>query len=333
MRWQRYTLKNPYLFQGQLRESKESLILTFENEGEKIISECSVFPGLHCEDHQYYEELAATLPKLFKPLKPFENLSDILQQTKKFSSLAANLLFAYESALVQYWGAHQLLPSSWQQSFNRSLLKITIQDLLTDPSVSCAPRAQTVKCKIGREKNVLSDITLFQKLCSLYPDKKWRLDANNAYVKKDLELWANTLTHSQRDSIDYFENPCLDPADWSESFPFPLALETGLETKKSWWQQGFQLKAIVHKPALTLGFFQTCKFIQEANTEVILSSTFEGPHGLRDLLTLASFLKLKNPQGLGTLEQLKLAEPVTGLTQSDNELSLVRKNFHHLINT
>lgn len=327
MKWQTYTLKNPYHFQGQLRESKDSLLLTFEMGKEKIISECSIFPGLHQLERGFYQKLGENLPKLFKPTRPFKNLAEILEQTKEISTLPANLLFAFESALVQYWGNHQLLPTTWQKVFNQSEIKISIQELMTNPQSQPIPRSHTVKCKLGRGPNTQSDITLFQKLHSQRPQTKWRIDANNSYHKEDLELWASLLTKEQRESIDYFENPCQDPADWNESLQLPLALETGAETKESWWAQDFKLKAIVHKPSVTLGFFQTCQFVINSKTEVVISSSFEGPYGLRDLLTLCAFLNLKNPQGLGTLEQLKLNESVNGLIQTDNELSLQRKNF------
>lgn len=317
-------LKSPYVFEGKLRSHKKSAILEFVTQGANFSSECSIFPGLHLEDQALLEKQFQSLPDLSLPPQRFENLDEILSFLPTLEHIQPNLRFAYEALCFHFWLSHDVLPSEMKKIGLQNSLTCPVQTLITNPHdydwQKFDKTIKTVKLKLGRKKKVEADIALYLKLHKNFPNTVWRIDANQAYGREDLRKWQEVA----QNEIDYFENPCAHPEDWSQELSLPLALETGPSTHPEWWSANIPLKAIVHKPAVSEGFFQSLQRLQNSKTKIILSSTFEGTRGLRDLLLLKELSGSQETHGLGTWEQITSPEPSAKLRQTANDLCWAR---------
>lgn len=318
------SLRSPYVFEGQLRSKKKSAVLGFETSKGKFQAECSIFPGLHHQDLDLLQRQFFSLPDLPLPDLAFENLEQIIQGLSFLASTPANLRFAYEAICFHFWLAHDKLPEQMSLIGKKTNLQSPINNLITNPHEfdwkSFDQSSKCVKLKLGRSKKVEEDISLLLKLRQDYPQTRWRLDANEAYSLEDLKKWEKVLC----DQIEYFENPCLEPAQWPKNSALPLALESSPFTKPSWWSAEIPLKAIVHKPSLSDGFFQTLFKMKNSPIPIILSSTFEGAMGLRDYLLLKELSGSTQTHGLGTWSQIISSEPTDELKQTTNVLYWAR---------
>lgn len=314
------TLRSPYIFEGQLRSSKKSAILEFTTPQGIFSSECSIFPGLHQEDLKLLEKQFLALPDLPNPNEAYESLEQICLELSFLESQPANLRFAYEAVCFHYWLVIKKLPMSLEILKEKDPYQSSINSLITNPHDYdwdyFDKSSKCVKLKLGRSQNVEQDIALLSKLRENFPQTIWRIDANEAYELDDLKKWEEHLC----EKIEYFENPCKSPTSWPKKSSLPLALESSPLTHPSWWSAQIPLKAIVHKPSLSWGFFQTLLQMKNSKVPLILSSTFEGPLGLRDLLILKELSGSTQTHGLGTWREICGAEQACQIKQTVNEL-------------
>jgi O-succinylbenzoate synthase len=142
-----------------------------------------------------------------------------------------------------------------------------------------------------------------------------RLDANQK-LKMPLESYYKSL------NIDYLEEPFLEISNY-QNLDIPFALD---ENRSKWREiSNSHFKAIIVKPSLEYslsGTFQLAKETSKKKIQIIVSSAYETPYGLKALLLLASLLDQKYgplTHGLAGLNWFEA--PLNGLVMSPQSLS------------
>jgi O-succinylbenzoate synthase len=160
-----------------------------------------------------------------------------------------------------------------------------------------------LKFKIGKN----DELSEKEFLESLPQTLSLRLDANQK-LQRPVANYYKSL------HIDYLEEPFMYVSDY-QNFELPFALDEN----RSKWREVFNsnLKAIVVKPSLEYslsGTFQLAKEAQEKKIQIIVSSAYETPFGLKALLYLASKLDDKYEKAIHGLAGLNWYEaPNNGL--------------------
>lgn len=168
-----------------------------------------------------------------------------------------------------------------------------------DPSVSTSiPDIDCLKVKIGR-----NDLSEDKELLKKLSDKRLRLDANQSLSDGSFKEYAKLVSE-----YDYFEEPFLNIDSFKKFNSYKFALDENVQNEEL--QSLPQVTTFVLKPSL-LGLSKTLALIEKAKIlgkRVVISSTFEGEHGLINLLRICSYtdqyLGHREEHGLGTIRFL-----------------------------
>lgn len=308
--WQRYQLTDPYLYEGESRNFKESCFLELKYQNRTYLSELSVFQGLHDTNRENYN---AQLPaNLFQQLKlpngPLKNLDEVIDWAHQYYSnqLPPNTLQALDTLLLEILGQSHKLPKKWQSHYQKKSWCCLCAHLITHlpNALHLQGLEGTFKIKIGRAE-LGQEIRWLKQWLKQNPKVKVRLDANKMWSEQEVEIFLESLTPNETTSIEYLEDP--GPIESWQKLSRPhkpkLALEKlhGSFSKPDIW-----VYRTSSEKGFLLGLKELEKSLQEsANLDVILSSSFETEVGLRWSIFLANILELKQAQGLGTLSHLK----------------------------
>ncbi len=198
----------------------------------------------------------------------------------------------------------------WDMTAGKELVSVVLNGLLTDECDSWASlMAEGYRClkvKVGRQ-SLERDIERINVLKTKFHGKvALRLDANRIWTLSQACEFGRAVGP---EGIDYIEEPTRHYDDHAA-----FIRETGLAVA---WDESLRsaepppgVAALILKPAILGGIKKTQAWIQWAqahDTQVVLSSCFEGPWALRNYARLAHQHSLSEiPQGLDTWRWLDL---------------------------
>lgn len=312
--WQRFQLLDPYEYRGESRSYKESSFLNFNFKGHQFISELSVFPGLHDTNRESYQDQLPhhLLENLDLPKWALKNSAEVKAWVHQYYSpgLSPNTLQALDALMLDILGLHQKLPESWQKVYHQKSWSCPCAELITQLGYALHSKdlEGIYKIKMGRS-DLEQESEWLKVWLAQNPKAKVRLDANQMWSADDLKNFLAQLSSSEKEAIDYLEDPC--PPEQYSKLTFDKMPELALENLHDSQNPA---QVWVYRPSsnkgLILGLCELEQHLQEsAQQEVVLSSSFETPLGLSWCLFMANVLKLKRPQGLGTLAHLQETTP------------------------
>lgn len=242
-----------------------------------------------------YQEKLVDLPSEMNIERPFFGLDLPLPQNN-------TVLFCLESLL--------LLKAMEKVDVN---VQINSMGSLKDQKRIKEEISNGLKClkfKIGK-KDAFAEKEFLE---SLPQTLRLRIDANQKLQDPVADYYKSL-------NIDYLEEPFLDISDY-QNIELPFALD---ENRSKWREiSNSNLKAIVVKPSLEnslSGTFQLAKEAQEKNIQIIVSSAYETPIGIKALLYLASKLDDKYGKAIHGLAGLNWFEaPKNGLNMDAQTL-------------
>ncbi len=291
-----FKLKKPFMSFGKVLSHKESVLLNFFKADQLIMSsELSLYPGLTPELTEAHRSILQNdLDELLNSTTDKrEDLETLTQKLPQAFRLCAETLWLKKHFQKEFEGPRKLKTSG------------LITDLKNPPELF----PDTIKIKMARAP-LANELPLLIKLLEK-THFRFRLDPNEAWTMSDLIHCHSALTSDLKERLDYVESPLpfstqkeLD--DLIQASPFPLAFDLTPDRVHFDFSKAH---ALVLKPAL-LSFKETQSIMQayEQKTRLVLSSLFEGPQGLADLLCLTAFLPISlqsEVHGLGTLNHLE----------------------------
>ena len=293
--------------------TRQGVVLAFKQDGIQAFGEVAPLPGFSAET--------------------FDQVSLVLKQNKKhleqaFLNDEAKQIITVLDQIHQFPSLSFGLDTLWHDFQSKKENKSLAQYLFgsTNPSVKCNTTIgiqsnkamvshvqekkdegfDTFKLKVGvdfvKEKSALEFIR------KTYPDIKLRIDANQAWDKKEA---VKNLTSIEHLNIEYCEQP-VSAADISELMwvkdrtEIKIAADESLGNKKLARELISQnsCDVIIIKPAL-LGLFENINVTKELadthNMEVVFTTSLDGIIGRRTSAVLASGLGTKKfAHGLAT---------------------------------
>lgn len=159
------------------------------------------------------------------------------------------------------------------------------------------------KIKVGRQ-DLTTDFKLIEKISTLFPEIKLRIDPNCRWAFQEL---CEHINHLEKFNIDYIEQPVLQTEKLFELqsiSKIPIAADESafdFNSVKSLIDQN--IKTIILKPLPAGGITNSLKIIDYAklnNARVLISSSFESNIGLQIPIILASILNSDDYHGLDT---------------------------------
>lgn len=290
-------------------KTKETWILTIQNEEKEGIGECGMFRGLSVDDRPDFED------KLKWACDNINLGLDILvSELVELPSIQFGLEMAFAS--LQSEDKFDLFPSEFTKGNasipingliwmgSEAFMKQQIKDKI-EAGFNC------IKLKIGAidfqtELNLLKSIR--QQFTS--KDIELRVDANGAFNKNEALEKLKQLSEFDLHSIEQpiKQGQIDDMALLCEQTPLPIALDEELigvfsVTKKTELLQTIRPQYIILKPTLIGGFKGSNAWINSAENNGIgwwITSALESNIGLSAIAQYTFKTQNKMPQGLGT---------------------------------
>jgi O-succinylbenzoate synthase len=217
-----------------------------------------------------------------------ENCLDQLDQL----TLLPSVEFGLESALLSWVDPLELQPIRMSALFKGPPEEIRLAATLRRQEGYSSAKLKVSQLSFSQAKTLIEELS----------DFSLRIDVNRAWEKEESLQF---FSQFPLDRFEFVEEPFSNPHDLihfthplgvDESFPHDLSLED-LEALPT-------LKTLVYKPTLQGGLLHArplYAWAKERGIDVVLSSSFETPLGLRAIAVLAQRLGITTSLGLGTL--------------------------------
>lgn len=250
---------------------------------------------------------------ILSPLPNFstENLAQASEQFEKtineenpqniFGSVqwAKDLLLLQDERITKYDGMKPLS--------NILIVLDEAIDYTRQPKFFWGDEYTYLKIKIGRLSPEIENSILRIIVEQTAETKLIRLDGNNYLTPAQLDI---ILEGIDFDRIDYIEEPFQNMALWNNYYienNIPLAVDDLYRNYENYVFEMFEgISAIVIKPTISFGYFETLNIIQAMcfkNIEVIISSSYDHPLSMKYLKYLA--IESNCQAGLNTLNLFK----------------------------
>jgi o-succinylbenzoate synthase len=287
-------------------QNRDGLLLRFEFNGQKIITECAPLPGFSVE----------TLAQCCEFLGDKENINrlfECLDAAKPLPiSTPTSLVYAFEAAWFLKNDPFKNSPLNSQLNTDDQWHAFSKNSVCQLYQTAHTATAKRLKLKVGRSC-LKDDIQSINHLSSeLSEHQKVRLDANQSWSLLELDRLLRSI---ELEKIDYLEEPLApeqrhEYVQISDKYEVKFALDESLRQLSPQECLAISVKSSVStwviKPMLT-GFNKTCELIdiaQKNNIEVVLSASFESNISLEFYAQMARFFNLNSAQGLDTLSYL-----------------------------
>ncbi len=271
-------LKTPVPVAGQFIEEKHGAFLTWERKGQLHWGEMPCLPGFLPLSLQEGCDLLRRLPwDKWSDLPMAQALEELWT-----GELPGQVRFAAETLLMSAtWDnmaidvpVNVLYAPSPKIPFDQHLKNLAdLVKLWEKTSV------RTIKMKIGRLP-LSQESFLLKEMARRMPGVQWRLDGNRLLGAHELRLWVNSTVGI---NVEYFESPLKPGTSPLPGVPLGLDEEALQILEKG--KAPREVKAVILRPTM-LGIAQTLAMAQEAQhlgIKIVISSTYEGPVGLRAL--------------------------------------------------
>lgn len=315
---------HPALPVGKQRiEQRQGLIVSLtDSEDNQAFAEISPLAGVDRDGqviHGYSLEtltqteqaLQTLLPNLLNI--PSSQLDDIAEQAP-FASMRFGL---------------SMLAAKLTSSFNQGLSDSRNVPLVYDgmSAVQVANKVQSavdhcIKVKVA-QTSIDAEIAFIHRILEINPKLRLRLDANRGF---DIQQACDFLSCLPKASIDYIEEPCVNPKDNDtvyQSVGVKYALDESLNHPEYQFSPQPGLAALVLKPTLLGTVSSLQQLIQQATehgVRCILSSSLESDIGITDLRRLSHAITPDEIPGLDTLS------PFEARLLLDDQLNLEQLN-------
>ena len=299
--------KNPAGTSRGILKTKETFVLTIEQEGKKGVGECALFRGLSADDVPEYEEklnwtcqnIHLGKEALWEELIEFPSIQIGVEQAFLNLELGDDVYFSSD-----FTNGIKGIPINgliWMGDI--SFMKAQIEEKLKQ-GFRC------LKLKIGTHWK--EEYKILMELRNQFPTEQLeiRVDANGAFsfevAKKVLDQLFQLQIHSIEQPIQ--AGNISEMITLCKETPTPIALDEELigifqlEEKKELLQT-IQSQYIILKPSLVGGFKGSLEWIELAENQNIkwwITSALESNIGLNAIAQFTSSLPNKMPQGLGT---------------------------------
>jgi O-succinylbenzoate synthase len=231
-------------------------------------------------------------------------LSSLFEELATFKLLPA-ASFALESALLRL-----LNPQPSSHIATSALLMGSIDQITQQAEQRAAEGHTSAKLKVSNHSFKDAKF-LIDSLKGLF---KLRIDVNRAWSTADARTFFSQFPPG---IFDYVEEPFTNPHDL-KLFTHPLAIDESFPEMVSLEQLSDlpTLKAVIYKPTIQGGILH-CRplqqWCQKNDIQLVLSSSFESPLGLQQIVDMASRLSITTPLGIGTRYFLSMqADDQTG---------------------
>lgn len=287
--------------------TKDTYILTIENEGNFGVGECALFRGLSADDVPEYE---LKLDWLCKNIH--DDFDSLQQELKQFPSIWIGV----EQALLNLkCSKHIYFPSDFTQrkdsiKINGLIWMGSVEEMQTQIQQKLDLGFDCIKLKIGTDWSAELEILKNLRLQFDAETLEIRVDANGAFnleqSKKVLYSLAELQIHSIEQPIK--AGNWLEMAQLCRETVCPIALDEELigildaESKMNLISE-IQPQYIILKPSLVGGFSGSDEWIELANKNNVgwwITSALESNIGLNAIAQYTYTKKNPMPQGLGT---------------------------------
>lgn len=266
------------------RSSRSGIFIQLMNQSGQIAhAEISPLPG-------YSKESIDDAFKQLEEIKPFilhtKWFQEDIHSTLSSLSLYPSVFFGLESVLNDLCD-----PRSYPTCKKYALILGSPKEMLERADQIHTEGFRKAKIKVGHlNVDQAKEIIFFLK------DRfRLRLDFNGRWPLKNT---LNLCAQFPEDQFDYLEEPVDDLQDLKH-FPYPFALDETLRSQNIDFLYPLEnFKKCIIKPTLHYPFDS----ILQMNRQIVLSSSFESPIGIRQIEKLAGRLHLlENEHGLDTL--------------------------------
>lgn len=307
-------LKKPLWIKQRRISYRQGVLIIIKNEkGKTGYGEISPLPGYHIESFDNTIDQIKEVSKYLigreisedindpdnGPAGPFDGLD--LFPSVNFGLEMAVLAIFYAQKNINYFiqgniskiQVNKLIPA------NRIISKEYIKEIISGGFKS-------VKIKVGRGR-IEDDIGRVLRLKSYLPENILiRLDANASWRLEEGIFFA---LKTGNDRIEYIEDPVKNVSDYLSFYlktGMPIAVDEKVDEFKSDFPLNSEhIKAVVLKPSMLGGFFNTARMItiaRDKNIKPVLSNAFQTGLTLSMISLFAARMKLLNdPAGLNTL--------------------------------
>lgn len=266
-----------------------ALIKIVSDQGEEGLSDLAPLPLWSLETlDEALHQLRSFAKKLIGSSLSLEVLSFFLKQNPLYKSVSFALESAYLSLL------------SFPQSFSMqasALFMGSYDTILHLASLRKKEGFRSAKLKVSH----LSFKEASSLIHLLKDDFSLRIDVNRAW---ETSTALQFFSKFDPGTFDYVEEPFKHPQDL-HLFTHPLAIDEsfGKELSLDDLENLPSLTALVYKPTLQGGLLHQQSIIEwtkKRNIRLVLSSSFESSIGLLQIASLAHYLCLDEPLGIGT---------------------------------
>jgi o-succinylbenzoate synthase len=307
-------LKHTLIFKTQAQTSrevlqtKETYLLTIENEGGVGVGECALFKGLSYDNPIYYEDklkwicanINLGIEILYSELMAFPSIQFGLEQA--FINLNYTKHLYFPSKFTQGKDAIKINGLIWMSQINQMQQQI---EQKIELGFSC------IKLKIGH-LDWENELLLIKNLRKQFSAEKLeiRVDANGAFLPKNVNKILNQLAELEIHSIEQpiKQGQASEMKQLCRNSPIPIALDEELigvfcKKEKRKLLEQIQPQFIILKPSLIGGFKGSEEWISVANELNVnwwITSALESNIGLNAIAQWTYSLQNPMPQGLGT---------------------------------
>jgi o-succinylbenzoate synthase len=256
---------------------KQSIIIKFSDEANRSsYGEISPLPS------RSHESILNAKDELFTLCKCL-----LSNQATPFN-LSPSVMFGVASALLE------LQSSTRRPSHKKRDLLITSS---SKPNLKTFGELLKVKIKgMSLEKAI--------DLCKYLSDqgKTFCVDCNQAFTLQEMLYFSKHFTKGQIEYLEEPISPFTDLLKFTNACSMPIAIDESL------YMQPIEriltlktLKLIILKPTLIGGYNELQAIMEKCgSTPCTLSSSYEGAIGINNIITLASYLNIKQPLGIDT---------------------------------